>query len=138
MLKQGLAPIEICQRLSLSKWQYDHAYHRLQKREEAAMKQTATIKANDSYRLLMDMAETAHSRREQGDGYRWIKSGVDALDVMGKQAGIGKETGDTVVQVKVSVPVLGPAQAGRAGDVVSGEVVRVIEGDTPAGSLKRE
>ena len=137
LLKQGFERTRICQEMGITFNRYDHLHRRLAKRENGALNRLATIDANDSRRMLLDMAETAHEKREQGDGYRWIKSGVDALDVMGKQIGLGVKDSGVYIVVQIAVPVL--VQAGKAGEVVGGERLLVSEiGDTPGGSLKGE
>lgn len=135
LLKQGLQGPEIRAQLDLSVHQWRHTHARLMKRENGALARLATIKANDSYRLLDDMAVTAHGRREEDNGWQWIKAGVAALDVLGRQAGIGRQDTGSSVVVQVMVPVLGPGEAAKAGEIVDGTVLRVITGDTPGGSL---
>ena len=137
LLKQGFERTAICQQMGITFGRYGHLHARLSKRENGAMNLLATIDANDSRRMLLDMAETAHDRRSQDDGYRWIRSGVDALEVMGKQIGLGVKEAGMNITVQIAVPVL--VQAGKAGEEVDGERLLVSEiGDTPGGSLKGE
>lgn len=135
----GLEKTAICAQLSISPGSYKHIHARLHRRIDGAMDRVATIAAQRNYQRLDAMAETATDRREGDDGYRWIRAGVDAMDVMGKQLGLGK-SGDAVsVVITINVPVLGPAQAARPGEIIDGTVLRVIndgKDDTPPGSLK--
>lgn len=127
LMERGVSDVLIAAELGLSPLSVRRYATKRKARLEAALNRSFTWKAKGLSDRLLDMADTAHSRRDQDDGYRWIKAGVDAIDVLGRQAGIGRQEADVTISIQVAVPVLGPAQAGIAGEVVDGTVLRVIE-----------